>query len=432
MNKKHRFCSLLAFLCMIVCLLAFPLNAHAAVSSGKVTVTGNCGDTTFYYSFSNPAIPTSEIDIIDLSTQELEIIDARIVNLKIVGGLSGFASFDLGNYSVSVSDFCATYQVDLSESASAQSPQATLSAADDAEAAQAMGLIGGSIQYGYISDTNNTSFFVISFNRVTVNDDFQLSLHFSEEQASYTPTVSVNEADREKGTVQTHFLREAEGGSLWKVIATPADGYQLAYIQAGSDTSTRVYSDNGVSLQWTVSDNAEYTVYFEAAAPHYSEGSLRYAPRVGASGISASFRQNDVFVGQRVGFYFTYSLPSRSLPNSTFRFWLYAGQGISGQSLSSYSLNYEASENAGAGKQMRLTVDPYPADLTQVTLAMQLNDGPITTNTFEISPAQSSGQTDLRFFTVPEEGYYPTDVRTLQKGPNVYGAAACIYENTGV
>ena len=269
----------------------------------------------------------------------------------------------------------------------------------------------------------------LQFRSITPTKDVNIAYAFEESIGVSTPSVSVYEDDTEKGTVSSPELIDSSN-SIWKITATPAGGYQLAYIQIGEDTTTRIPSEDGTTITWEVSSDAEYTAYFEDATLHYDEGSLRYAPFFANSGVMAAFPQASISAGQRVGFYFTYSLPSRSSANSTFRFELFAGQDTSGASLAAYSRTYESTVNAGKGKQMCLTVDPLPSGLSKVTIAMQINDGAIITKTFDVT-VSASGSTELDFFSVPEEGIYPSDNRTLQPGPNVYDAAAFVDANSG-
>ncbi len=253
--------------------------------------------------------------------------------------------------------------------------------------------------------------------------------------AANTPTVTVAESDQGKGVVsEMNCVSESEAGSEWLLTAQPGDGYQLAYIQENGNASSRIYSTDGTSIRWTLSQNTAYTAFFEKAAMHFDARSFAYAPWRLSSGWQVNLSPKPIAAGQRAGFFFTYSLPSKIPGHSTFRYALYAGTDTGADPLASYSRTYEAENYAQNGKRMILTVDPLPETLEAVTITLQINDGPVVSETFPVE-VQPSAELDLCFFSVPAgsemKSIYPSDCRTAIGGPNVYDAAAFTDENTG-
>lgn len=253
--------------------------------------------------------------------------------------------------------------------------------------------------------------------------------------ATNTPTVSVAEADSAKGVIsELNCVSETADGSEWLLTALPSDGYQLAYIQADNDETNRIYSADGTSIRWMLTEDTAYTAFFEKATMHLDAGSFSYAPWRLSSGWQVNLSPKPIAAGQRVGFYFTYSLPSKIPVNSTFRYTLFAGTDTSATPLANYSRTYEAETNAGNGKRMILTVDPLPETLESVTIALQINDGPVISETFPVV-VRPSAELDLCFFSVPTgselKSIYPSDCRTAIGGPHFYDAAAFSDERTG-
>lgn len=90
-----------------------------------------------------------------------------------------------------------------------------------------------------------------------------VNLHFNFDiPATYTPTVTVSEAGG--GTIDSLKLyKNLEEGSSWKLTTTPNLSWLLDYIQIGDDEATRVTSEDGKTITWTVTaENQAYTAYF--------------------------------------------------------------------------------------------------------------------------------------------------------------------------
>ncbi len=258
--------------------------------------------------------------------------------------------------------------------------------------------------------------------------------------STYTATVTVLEAEQSMGSIaatEPVFQRDVKDdnetvtASEWLLTAQPAAGCQLAYIEDVRDSTNRVYSEDGKTIKWTVSANTDYTAHFEEATMHYEASSFAYRPLRLSSRVTPSYPGKPISAGQRVGFIFSYSLPSELQGTNTYKFTLYPGTDASAAPLAHYEEEKQSGQYA-ASYLMTLTVDPVPANLEAVTLALQINDGKIVTETFPVT-VQPSGALELRFFSVPSgmQGIYPTNVKTAIGGPNVYDAAAFTDEKTG-
>ena len=91
------------------------------------------------------------------------------------------------------------------------------------------------------------------------------------EEPTYTPDpagiYTAEEVESGKcSTFTTEFIENTAEGSRWKLTADCYPGRQLDYVQIEDDESTRVYSEDGTTITWVVTEqDAPYDVYFKDA-----------------------------------------------------------------------------------------------------------------------------------------------------------------------
>lgn len=266
-----------------------------------------------------------------------------------------------------------------------------------------------------------------------ITSNIAINFVFQTSTPTYIPTATVASDDTSKGAIASNgltFVENTETASTWTLTATPAAGYHLAYIQVGEDTTTRVDSDDGATITWDVTANAEYTAYFEAVTMHLTDSVV--LQQLGTFGdISSSQTVSDpVSVGQRVGIVIGAYCPSGepdSMNLTPTTYPVYAGENTSGTLLGTF---INPSYSIGTSK-LSIVVDPMPA-VSQITVSAQIGDGDVVTKTYTITAPSASGSTGLVYMTTPDSATaYPTDSCAVEKGPNVYAAAAFTDESTG-
>jgi len=269
-----------------------------------------------------------------------------------------------------------------------------------------------------------------NFNNITIT-----AVYKGEQTPTYAPEVSIADTDMDKGSLggsPLEFIDNTDVGSTWKLTATPAAGYQLAYIQAGDDESTRVDSEDGTTITWDVTtDGAEYTAYFTQA--HFILDTLVAAPYTSPiSGINrGQISSKPISAGQRVGLCLQYSIPSEILDGTAASFRVYAGTDTSAAPL----LSHDQIIGGSAGKNSVILVMDSMPQVNRVTVTAKLgaNAEPVQ-KTYDVT-VTASGNAALDFLGSPQSSefklIYPSDVKTMIGGPNVYDAAAFVDDATG-
>ncbi len=270
---------------------------------------------------------------------------------------------------------------------------------------------------------------------------FTLQAVFAPKGGNVYATATVNLAPNEdKGTIESMIGLDDDSGAstAWTLTSAPAAGYQLAYLEPDGD-GTRVYSEDGKTATWTISEDTTYMVVFETVTMHYVKDSFYYRPLRFSSGTGHPSSTKPVSVGQRVGFGFNVAMPTR-IPGglgdyNTYTYKLYPGTDTSAAATPLAQFERAMEGTSESFSQIVLTVDPLPAGLEQVTITMQINDGAVVTaGPFDITARDSGRMEDLRYFTSPIDSsgtLYPTDVGARDKGPHVYDIAAFTDEATG-
>ncbi len=269
----------------------------------------------------------------------------------------------------------------------------------------------------------------------TYESNINIHFQFQEKQgATYTATVTLAENNAEKGTIdKLEFVSNNENrtSSKWKLTTTPVDGYQLSYIQAGEDTSTRVDSEDGKTITWEISEDRDYTAYFEALTPKFGSH-FWYGPATGMVTNYSSESKNTadcktLFAGQSAKFQFEILITSEPPADSKVTYKIYSGEAASDDSLlGTYVFKFDGS---GSRYPALLANDIPKTD--KITVTAQLNDGEVISKTYDVK-VEESGKTDLNFLSVPQDsGLYPYDGNTIIQGPNVYDACTFIDDETG-
>ena len=241
---------------------------------------------------------------------------------------------------------------------------------------------------------------------------------------TFTPTIEVDTSCNGMGSITYNWQQvNSETGSDWSLTASPAEGYQLAYIQENG-TANRVDSEDGRTINWTVTADGAWTAFFEPAAIHFQ--SITCGPTLMNTGRSGGIASGSLYAGQRIGFNAVVYVPS-DISNAAFRFALYEGEGTGGTLLAAYDHPIQNYRSPSIVSTL-LTVDPLPAGLSRVTLAARLGDGEPVTRTVDLT-VNAPGTTSLTYLDVPGNGLsYET---AGDAGPAVYDAAAYADPDTG-
>ena len=412
---------LAVLLSLLVVFISCPLNASAADNKFHIEIIGSETATATCHTGSVKNMAGGSLTPV-FNPEQTSIDTSTSYNIKIYDDLNNLKTVTIGSYSIDIVDFAKTYNVDFTSDATGSDLQATISS----ECYALMGIeTGTAIKYGYIKETNGASrCFAIRFQKINPSTDIRITYNFGNNNPTLTPTVK--SADEGKGSIPSNGLECLNNSSNWKLTTEPASGYQLVYI-VEDDTEICYYSDDGSTIIWDVTENAEYTAYFDTATIHIVESSIVYAPTLYAS--NSVIQDNHVFAGQRVGFYFEAFVPSEIPGNTPLRYALFAGANTDGQPLANYTYSQETIVYPNVHKQVLLVTDPMPAGLGQVTITTQLGDGAVTAKTIDVT-AKPSGYTTLTYLNVPGESL---DVsKAGDNGPAVYDAAARINPNTGV
>lgn len=269
----------------------------------------------------------------------------------------------------------------------------------------------------------------------TYNSDINIHFEF-QKKTGPAFTATVVSGNSEQGTIEENAVEYVKNSAdrtstAWKVTANPAEGYQLAYIQAGNDESTRVYSEDGKTVTWEIKEDKAYTAYFETLTLKFGDH-FWYAPGAGitanrGSATKANTSSAAVFTGQRAWFQFETIAAGEPVADSKVTYRIYAGNTTDEESLlGTYMFKLEHS----ATYYPKLLIDSMP-QLSEITVTAQINDGEIVKNTYNNIVVKESGNTALNFLTAENSSLYPYFDAAKIKGPNVYDACTFVDEKTG-
>ncbi len=240
--------------------------------------------------------------------------------------------------------------------------------------------------------------------------------------ADFTPTVSIYEDDIDKGTIELSQLENTATGSRYLLAATCATGYELRYIQIGTDETTRVYSEDGYTLTWEVtSDELEYTAYFGNAVPHLGTPIIQANP--------------GIFTGLPISMCIPWSKGS-GLPRGSRTLYMEAYymknnmKTILGTAVTGANVDIPVACTISDGEN--IYINYIPEDVSEFTVAAWFGEnGEVNSKTYKIADLgfRQSGIMHLGYLDVPGGGmgYYSTN----DNGPIVYDMAAFVDEQTG-
>lgn len=192
-----------------------------------------------------------------------------------------------------------------------------------------------------------------------------------------TPVVNVS-GDTEQqnmGKLETNclsFISYSTNGCLWKLTATPlSSAYALNYIQIGEDETTRVYSEDGKTITWEVTENgAQYIAYFTVASISLGD-TIYYAPAKDSSDANfPSSMASNIYTGQMVRIAVPYSVLGET-SGQNLSLQVYAGKGTTGQLLYDGAL------------VKNFVVDSMP-QISKLTVVAKYNDSEPTVKTYDI------------------------------------------------
>ena len=277
---------------------------------------------------------------------------------------------------------------------------------------------------------------MFNFRNQPLAQDVEIHFTFkSNYDAAYTPIVSYSLAAL-ADSVNATWIEDTTAGSRWKLTMAEGCGYALDFIQLEQDAQTKVTSEDGVSIEWVVTeDGAAYTAVLQPITVSLGELYLNSTSGRDETGHWNGVGANrTVFEGQRValilGRSFNYS--NRAIQNEvTYKF--YAGTDTNATPLKVLVSSINSETDNGKEYEDNLSayviLDPMPA-LDKITVTAQVADGEIVSKTYDVN-IPSSGETKMTWLSVPSSGPYPTESKTAISGPNVYGSAAFRNAETG-
>lgn len=274
----------------------------------------------------------------------------------------------------------------------------------------------------------------ISFNEITPTQNIEIHFDFQKKQGpAFNATVTSE--DTAKGTIAkdaVQFIRNSEDrtSTKWKLTASPAANYKLSYIQAGTDESTRVDSEDGMTVTWEINENRDYTAYFEKANITFGDYfGYTLGNRSNISSGSKNLQTKALYEGQRAAFGFAISYPSLTPDDSKITYKLYAGENADDDKLlGTYHFSFSSS-GKGTTYYPQLVLSSMP-DISKLTITAQLNNNDIISRTYDVKvlPSEKLG---LSYISSEYNSSLQPRDKTSIGGPDVHDVCAFTDETTG-
>lgn len=276
----------------------------------------------------------------------------------------------------------------------------------------------------------------IAFRKITPTQNIEIHFDFQKKQGpAFNATVTSE--DTAKGTIAkdaVQFIRNSEDrtSTKWKLTASPAANYKLSYIQAGTDESTRVDSEDGSTVTWEISENRDYTAYFEKANIKFGD---YFGYAIGERGVSSGSCQEyksgtaALYKGLRANFRFAISYPSLTPDDSKITYKLYAGENADDDKLlGTYHFSFSSS-GKGTTYYPQLVLSSMP-DISKLTITAQLNNNDIISRTYDVKvlPSEKLG---LSYISSEYNSSLQPRDKTSIGGPDVHDVCAFTDETTG-
>lgn len=248
--------------------------------------------------------------------------------------------------------------------------------------------------------------------------------------------ATVTSEDTAKGTIAEDAVQflynsfEDKTSTKWKLTASPADNYKLSYIQAGADESTRVDSEDGSTITWEISENRDYTAYFEKVNITFGDYfGYTLGNRSNISSGSKNLQTKALYEGQRAAFGFEISYPSLTPDDSKITYKLYAGENADDDKLlGTYHFSFSSS-GKGTTYYPQLVLSSMP-DISKLTITAQLNNNDIISRTYDVKvlPSEKLG---LSYISSEYNSSLQPRDKTSIGGPDVHDVCAFTDETTG-
>lgn len=269
----------------------------------------------------------------------------------------------------------------------------------------------------------------------TYTKNIFIKFNFREKQGPVF-NATVTSEDTAKGTIAKDAVQflynsfEDKTSTKWKLTASPADNYKLSYIQAGADESTRVNSEDGMTVTWEINENRDYTAYFEKANITFGDYfGYTLGNRSNISSGSKNLQTKALYEGQRAAFGFEISYPYRTPDDSKITYKLYAGENADEDKLlGTYHFSFSSSAK-GTTCYPQLVLSSMP-DISKLTITAQLNNNDIISRTSDVKvlPSEKLG---LSYISSEYNSSLQPRDKTSIGGPDVHDVCAFTDGTTG-
>lgn len=246
---------------------------------------------------------------------------------------------------------------------------------------------------------------------MTITEDLTVNLIF-DVPATYTPTVTVAESCPGAEITSLKLQKNVEDGSSWKLVTNSGTGWVLDYIQLGEDETTRINSEDGETILWTVTKaDQSYTAYFhKLITAEFGDkmnlgGKADYAHRSVAFGEKGSFvfksydslctspdypnetESNTLLYTEQVSFATEFTINEGYPKGATFRGTLYNGEGTTGTVLDNREVTLSTDSTPGTyGVDFVFALPENPGKVTAVLTFGAGSDREYTlTKTFDLT-----------------------------------------------
>ncbi|MDR1409655.1 MAG: DUF4430 domain-containing protein [Oscillospiraceae bacterium] len=371
--KTNKTCSRLLsiFLALILCLSAIPLSVFAALTDYTLTITHNITGTDETAATGDGGF-IGGVNLLNANTYDNAAIDNA--STYAYGIKQYWAQLKSDSHileKIRITHGTNSKEIPIAVDAPIGSNQ-TIACAGD------LSLTGTALNAVIIPSTGSIN---ISVQRVSPNANITIEFVWVKATDPNAAIYPVSVANSENGQAGADFEGNIDGGSQYRLQATPNIGYGLDHWEyKGASTGDEWTKDNDSvgqdAYQITVGEDREYRAVFAPTVILLQNLSVSVAN--GSSSVS-------IYAGQSVDFSVQYEQRGKLNPNTSYEFKLYSGAAANGTLLgiksgSDLTDYYAVPQNAKFG----FTVDAMPG-ISQVTVSAKLGANEPVVKTYNVT-----------------------------------------------